>query len=171
MRILVAASLAGLVGLGIASQATADPADATMARQVIHLQQRVHHLEQRRTYLHHFIHRLRAARAAHVTTAYTNSPSKTQNTGSSYPSGVLSSAEVASFARGAGFPESAVPTMVAYAYRESHFDPRAINSSSGACGLWQLYPCYGGSSWLDPATNAHFAYLKYRASGFAPWGG
>lgn len=85
--------------------------------------------------------------------------------------GCLSADAVAGYARGAGFPESAIPTMVAYADRESGFCPGAINASSGACGLWQLYPCYGGAAWLDPATNAALAYDKYAASGFAPWGG
>ena len=55
----------------------------------------------------------------------------------SYPSGVLSAAQVAAYARGAGFPESVISTMVAIAYRESRFNPGAVNSSSGACGLWQ----------------------------------
>jgi hypothetical protein len=64
-----------------------------------------------------------------------------------------------------------ISTMVYYASRESGYCPGAINSSSGACGLWQLYPCSGGSAWLDPATNARLAYQKYAASGFSPWGG
>ena len=164
MRILVSLLLAGTLG-------THGTPQVTRSDRISHLEHRIHVLEQRRTYLHHFIHRLRAARHAHVTTAYTDSPSKTHHTDPSYPSGVLSSSQVASYARGAGFPSSAIGTMVAYAYRESRFNPRAINGSSGACGLWQLYPCFGGSAWLDPAVNAHFAYLKYRASGFAPWGG
>lgn len=94
----------------------------------------------------------------------------TAPTASDY-SGCLSADQVAGYARGAGFPEDAIATMVAYAYRESHYCPGAVNSSSGACGLWQLYPCYGGSAWLDPSTNARYAYAKYAASGFAPWGG
>ena len=81
----------------------------------------------------------------------------------------LNSTEVASYAREAGFPESVVPTMVAIAYRESHYNAHAVNLSSGACGLWQLYPC-PGIAYLDPATNAAGAYAKYRASGLRPWG-
>jgi len=90
----------------------------------------------------------------------------------SYPAGVLTADQVAGYARGAGFPEALVSTMVSIAYRESRFNPGAINSSSGACGLWQMYPCYGGSAWLDPATNARLAYQKYVAAGYSlsPWG-
>lgn len=87
----------------------------------------------------------------------------------SYSGGVLSAEQVASYARGAGFPESVIPTMVSIAARESGFDPGAINASSGACGLWQIYPAQPGCT--DPATNAAMAFAKYQASGLAPWGG
>lgn len=83
----------------------------------------------------------------------------------------LTAEQVAGYARGAGFPEYTIATMVGYAARESGFNAHAINLSSGACGLWQLYPCYGGIAWLDPAANAAGAYQKWLASGFAPWGG
>ncbi len=97
----------------------------------------------------------------------------------------LTAAQVASFARQAGFPESAVPTMVAYADRESGYCPRAVNgqgcvgmayAGGPACGLWQLYPCPGPSA-LDPMVNAWGARQKCLASVaagrgcFAPWGG
>jgi hypothetical protein len=75
---------------------------------------------------------------------------------------------VASYARQAGFPEAVIPVMVSLAYRESHFEPGAINASSGACGLWQIYPAEPGCT--DPATNATLAYEKWRAAGLAPWG-
>ena len=86
-----------------------------------------------------------------------------------YPSGVLSAEQVAGYARGAGFPEDVIPTMVAIAFRESRFNPAAINPSSGACGLWQMYPCPGSHA-LDPATNASMAFSKYQAAGLSPWG-
>jgi soluble lytic murein transglycosylase-like protein len=91
------------------------------------------------------------------------------STPTTYPAGVLSAEEVASYARGAGFPESVIETMVAIAYRESRFNPNAVNSSSGACGLWQIYPCPGSEA-LDPARNAALAYSKYQSSGLSPWG-
>ena len=87
----------------------------------------------------------------------------------SYPSGVLLAFQVAQYARNAGFPEAVITTMVAIAWRESRFNPGAVNSSSGACGLWQMYPCPGPEA-LNPATNAAMAYAKYQASGLAPWG-
>lgn len=89
-------------------------------------------------------------------------------TASSY-SGCLTDAQVAAYARSAGFPESVIPTMVSFAYRESHYCPGAINSSSGACGLWQIYPAQPGCT--DPATNAAQAFAKYQAAGLSPWGG
>ena len=73
--------------------------------------------------------------------------------------------------RAVGFPESAIPHMLYIIERESGGNPGAINSSSGACGLTQLYPCYGGAAWLDPITNLRMALQKYHSSGFAPWGG
>ena len=93
----------------------------------------------------------------------------------SYPSGgsggSLSASQVASLARGAGFPEHLISTMVSIAWRESRYNPGAINPSSGACGLWQMYPCPGSHA-LDPATNAQMAYSKYVGAGhsLSPWG-
>jgi hypothetical protein len=81
----------------------------------------------------------------------------------------LTAVQVAGYARGAGFPESIISTMVAIAARESGYNAHAVNLSSGACGLWQLYPC-PGLSFLDPAVNAAGAYAKYQASGLSPWG-
>jgi hypothetical protein len=81
----------------------------------------------------------------------------------------LTAEQVAGYLRGAGFPESVIPTMVAIAYRESHWNAHAVNLTSGACGLLQLYPCPGLQA-LNPATNAALAYAKYEASGLSPWG-
>ncbi len=90
--------------------------------------------------------------------------------------GCLSASQVADYARRAGFTEAQVPQMVAYAYRESHYCPGEVNSSSGACGVWQLYPCPGPQA-MEPMANAWLARekcLASEASGagcFAPWGG
>lgn len=113
-----------------------------------------------------------AEAAATPTVTLSSAPTSSYSTSSS--GGCLSDAEIASYARAAGFPESVIPTMVYIAAHrngtgESGGCPGAINPSSGACGLWQLYPCYGGSAWLDPATNARLAYQKYAASGLSPW--
>jgi hypothetical protein len=80
---------------------------------------------------------------------------------------VLSASQMASYARGAGFPDYIIPTMLTIACRESRWDPNAVNASSGATGLWQLYP--GGTQYLDPAANAAAAYAKWKASGLSPW--
>jgi hypothetical protein len=83
--------------------------------------------------------------------------------------GALSAERVAHYARLVGFPESVIPTMVAIAWRESRFNPGAVNPFTGACGLWQMYPCPGPEAFF-PATNAAMAYAKYQASGLSPWG-
>src|SRR5438552_7944915 len=70
----------------------------------------------------------------------------------------LTAAQVASYARAAGFPSWAIPQMVAYAYRESHFNAHAINLSRGACGLYQPYPCPGLSA-PGPQIVSQTAYL------------
>lgn len=87
----------------------------------------------------------------------------------SYGHGKLWAFQVADYARAAGFPEHIITTMVAIAWRESSFDPGAINPSSGACGLWQMYPCPGSHA-LNPSVNAAMAFAKYQAGGLAPWG-
>lgn len=90
--------------------------------------------------------------------------------------GGLSSSQVATYSAAAGFPASLVPAMVQIAWRESRFDPGAVNASSGACGLWQLYPCPGSAA-LDPQANAWYAREKcldaVAAGGSCldPWGG
>jgi hypothetical protein len=111
-----------------------------------------------------------AAAAAEV--APTPAPAPTYGTSSS--GGCLSDAQIAAYALGAGFPELVVPTMVYIAAHrngtgESGGCPGAVNDSSGACGLWQIYPCPGPDA-LDPARNAALAYSKYQSSGLSPWG-
>lgn len=92
-----------------------------------------------------------------------------------YAGGVLSAEQVASYARGAGFPESVIDEMVAISWRESRFDPSAVNGGGPAyeggpaCGLTQLYPCPGPEA-LNPATNMAYAFQKYQAAGLSPWG-
>lgn len=133
--------------------------------------QHIKKLQHRRAYLKHYIRDLRSKLNPPTSKSQSASSSPTTTTSSTYTGGVLSDAQVTSYLLAAGFPSSAIPTMLYYSHRESGNNPRAINSSSGACGLFQLYPCYGGSAWLNPATNARLAYQKYQASGFAPWGG
>jgi Transglycosylase SLT domain len=93
-----------------------------------------------------------------------------------YTGGVLTETQVGGYIRRAGFPESLVPALIAIAFRESRFDPGAVNNSSGACGLFQLYPCPGPAA-FTPLGNALYAREKCLASieaGFSclrPWGG
>lgn len=135
-----------------------------------------------------FVHRLkvkrqRAAEAARQAQAAQQQPVFVPSPDPfAYTGGVLSAQQVASYARGAGFPEYVIPTMVSIAYRESRFDPGAVNgggpaySGGPACGLWQLYECPGSYA-TDPAVNAALAYQKFVAAelaggtGLEPWGG
>lgn len=89
-----------------------------------------------------------------------------------YSGGCLSDAQIAAYARGAGFPESVIPDMVYIAAHrngsgESGGCPWKINPESGACGLWQIYPAQPGCT--DPAANAAMAYEKYQDRGLSPW--
>lgn len=126
---------------------------------------------------------LAAQAAARATPDPAPAPSPAPTYSSSSASWQLSAAEVASYARGAGFPESAIERMVYYAQRESNFCPTAVNgygcagtghaiAGGPACGLWQIYECPGPDA-LDPARNAALAYAKFVGAGysFSPWGG
>jgi hypothetical protein len=183
---LVAVTLAptGVVAKPTQEAAEVQPVVDTQStlRRLAWAEQHIDKLNKRNAFLHRYIDGLReqlnaptaVASSPPVSSTTTTSTSSTSSSTASYPSGnsgCLSATQVADYARAAGFPESAISTMVYYASRESGYCPGAINSSSGACGLWQLYPCSGGSAWLDPATNARLAYQKYAASGFSPWGG
>lgn len=191
MRSLTAVVLAAVLSLGVVvSNSLQDPpAQAVEARaeliryhnerdvRMLRAHDRIHAIrvkvQRKRAQIR--AQRLRAAReraaqeAQAAQAAQAAQESNSSTTVGSYPSGVLSAEEVASYARAAGFPESVIPTMVAIAYRESRFNPGAVNSSSGACGLWQLYPCPGSAA-FTPSGNAAGAYAKYQASGLAPWG-
>jgi len=85
-----------------------------------------------------------------------------------YPAGVLTSSQVAALASEAGWPPELIPQVVAIASRESGLDPRAVNASSGACGLMQLNPCPGPEA-LDPLGNLLLARSKCLAA-LAYWG-
>lgn len=92
------------------------------------------------------------------------------------PSGPTYQGGWADALRAVGFPDWAIPTMLGYIGRESGGDPSAVNgggpavAGGSACGLLQLYPCPGPQA-LDPLTNLRYAFTKFEASGFAPWGG
>ena len=57
--------------------------------------------------------------------------------------------------------------MAAIGLAESGGDPGAVNSSSGACGLWQIHPAEAGC--LDPQQNAQMAVRKYNDQGLGAW--
>ncbi len=129
----------------------------------------IHRLQNRNEYLHRYIRHMRRSYQASAPV-----PTSTSTTTTAPPVATITASSSGGWAdelRAVGFPESAIPTMLGYIDRESGGDPSAVNSSSGACGLLQLYPCLGGSAWLDPMTNLRLAYQKYQASGFSPWGG
>jgi len=131
--------------------------------------------------------RAEARRAAEAAAAAAEAAATSAPTYTSSYSGEgsrLSDDQVASYLRGAGFPESAIQQMLYYSHRESGNCPTAVNGLSGcpsyeaaaqhveayhsACGLFQIYTCPGPDA-LDPARNAALAYSKYQSSGFSPW--
>lgn len=53
----------------------------------------------------------------------------------------------------AGIPQSDWPYVDSIVSRESGWNPNATNSSSGACGLVQIYPCSKVANAYDPVVN------------------
>lgn len=86
--------------------------------------------------------------------------------------------DLASLARQAGFPESAIPTAVAIAMAESGGNPQALGDVSlgGSKGLWQIYtkahPDLNSKyNLFDPVQNAMAAFQVWKNAGgsFSPW--
>lgn len=121
----------------------------------------VHQIRAHNAYVHRVRERRTAAQEAR-SAAQVATTSSTSSSATTYQGGWASALSAA------GFPDSAIPTMLYIIQRESGGDPSAINPTSGACGLTQIYPAQPGC--LDPMTNLRMAYAKYQASGFAPWG-
>lgn len=150
-----------------------------LEKKVAWLRDRADRLERRNGYLHRYIDQMRRTTVPKPSPTPRATPAAPSSATSSAPApsssgGCLSDGQIASYARAAGFPESVISTMVYIAAHrngtgESGGCPGAINPSSGACGLWQIYPAQPGCT--DPATNAALAYEKYKASGLSPWGG
>lgn len=72
--------------------------------------------------------------------------------------------------RAAGIPESQWQYVDYIVGRESGWNPRAVNSSSGACGLVQALPCSKlGANWADPvhALKWQYSYVQSRYGGYA----
>lgn len=70
----------------------------------------------------------------------------------------------------AGIPQSEWPYVDALVQKESGWNPRAINRSSGACGLAQALPCSKlGANWADPvhALKWQYDYVKSRYGSYA----
>jgi len=87
---------------------------------------------------------------------------------------------VANVIRAAGFPESAVPTMMAIAMAESSWNPGAVNTANrnGSVdrGLFQINSVHQGNSWypsnpFDPYQSAVAAFNIWKGAGgtFRDW--
>lgn len=102
------------------------------------------------------------------------------------PSGNLTDAQIAAFARQAGFPDSEITTAVAVAKAESGGNPRAHNGKppDNSYGLWQInmignlgpnrrkaFGIPNNESLFDPLTNAKAAYRIWNEAGkkWTPW--
>lgn len=95
----------------------------------------------------------------------------------------LSTVEIVTHARNAGFDGSDLIVAVAIALAESGGNPRAYNpeiaagtpQGMGSYGLWQIYrkvhPEFTTWNLYDPATNARAAFAVYKAAHntFKPW--
>jgi hypothetical protein len=168
MKKLLSLATVALVALAVGVSADAAPqTQAALERRVAWDTQHIRQLNHRRDVLHRYIRHMRAE--LHAPTAATSTASSTSSTSTSSGSLTVTSSGWADELRAVGFPESAIPQMLYYINRESGGDPSALNPVSNACGLTQIYPYVPGC--LDPMTNLRLAFQKYRASGFAPWGG
>jgi cell wall-associated NlpC family hydrolase len=86
---------------------------------------------------------------------------------------------VANVLRQAGFPESAIPTMMAIGMAESSWNPNATHSNSNGSvdnGLFQINTIHRGNSWypqnpMDPLQSAQAAYAIWKGAGgtFRDW--
>lgn len=169
MKKLLSLATVALVALSMGVSAKASPdTRAALERRVAWDQQHIRQLQHRRAYLHRYIRHLRAEMnaPAPVTTSTSTSSSSTSSTSTT---STTSSGGWADELAAVGFPESAIPQMLYYISRESGGDPSALNPTSNACGLTQIWPYVPGC--LDPMTNLRLAFQKYQASGFQPWGG
>jgi hypothetical protein len=173
MKKLMTLGAVALIALTAGVSAKAEPqTQAALERRISWDTQHIRQLNHRRDVLHRYIRHMRAELHA---PASTSTASSTSSTSTSSGSLTVTSSGWANELRAVGFPESAIPQMLYYIQRESGGDPNAVNgggpavAGGAACGLTQLYPCPGPGA-LDPMTNLRYAYLKYRASGFAPWG-
>jgi hypothetical protein len=164
MKKLLSLATVALVALSVGVSAKASPnTQAALQRRVAWDAQHIRQLNHRRDVLHRYIRHLRAELHGTPTTTSTPTTSSTSTTSTT------SNGSWADELRAVGFPESAIPQMLYYINRESGGDPSALNPTSNACGLTQIYPYVPGC--LDPMTNLRLAFQKYQASGFAPWGG
>lgn len=168
MKKLLSLATVALVALAMGVSAKASPdTRAALERRVTWDQQHIRQLQHRRAYLHRYIRHLRAEMNAPAPVISTSTSSS--STSSTSTTSTTSSGGWADELAAVGFPQSAIPQMLYYISRESGGNPSAVNPTSGACGLTQLYPCPSGG--LDPMTNLRLAFEKYQASGFSPWGG
>lgn len=72
--------------------------------------------------------------------------------------------------KAAGIPESDWTYVDYIVTRESGWNPKAVNSSSGACGLAQALPCSKlGPNWSDPVTALkwQYNYVSQRYGGYS----
>lgn len=86
--------------------------------------------------------------------------------------------QIATYARQAGFPDSAIPTAVAIAMAESSGRADATHGNQNGStdyGLMQINSVHGNLlknyNWSDPAQNMQMAYQVWKDAGgsFSPW--
>jgi hypothetical protein len=85
--------------------------------------------------------------------------------------------QVAAYARGAGFSGDDLVNMVAVATPESSLRTDAVNSASGAVGLWQInqpvhvrdHPTWTRAWLTDPQNNASAAKTIHSQQGMGAW--
>ena len=114
---------------------------------------------------------------AYVTPTPTPTPTPTQTSSSSSSSGGSSAPPAYSgggskedWLAAAGIASSDWGYVDYIVSRESGWNPNATNSSSGACGLVQIYPCGKVDNGYDPVVNLTWAN-SYATGRYGSWAG
>lgn len=114
---------------------------------------------------------------AYVTPTPTPTPTPTQTSSSSSSSGGSSAPPAYSgggskedWLAAAGIASSDWGYVDYIVSRESGWNPNATNSSSGACGLVQIYPCSKVDNGYDPVVNLAWAN-SYATGRYGSWAG
>ncbi len=83
------------------------------------------------------------------------------------PRNVVTPEQAVGFLKNAGATQGEAAQLLSVIPGESGWNAAAVNASSGACGLWQIFPPEPGCD--NPAQAAVIALRKLRTQGLGAW--